>query len=83
MLYMQLRQFCIISPVRTEKWTRVASLFNVHRVRTRAGLVNPVSVTFDRVGYHVNLRYVTSVCWHNKPELSLDHCSRSDPNCCI
>jgi len=30
----------------------------------RAGLVIPVSVQCDWVGYHVYLWYGTSVCWH-------------------
>jgi len=31
-----------------------------------------VSVLSDLVGYHVNLRYGTSVCWYLKSGLSLN-----------
>jgi len=39
------------------------SLVSVHHLRHRAGLVGPVSVLRDWVGYHVYLRHGTSVCW--------------------
>jgi len=57
---------------KTEKLTSVASLIGVHHLGTRAGLVDPVSVWGDWVGYHVYLQHGTSVCWYIKPGLSLD-----------
>jgi len=48
---------------KTEKLTPVASLFNIHHFRTVAGLVGPVLVSCDWVGYHVNLRHDTSLYW--------------------
>jgi len=52
-----------------EKLAPVAFLVRVHHLRPRSGLVRPMSVKSDWVGYHVYLRHGTSVCWHNKSRL--------------
>jgi len=44
---------------KTENLAPVASLVGVHHLRSRAGLVGPVSVYCDWVGYHVYLWHCT------------------------
>jgi len=49
--------------------SKTEKLVSVHNLWPRTGLVGPMSVQSDWVGYHVYLRHVTSVCWHAKPYL--------------
>jgi len=39
------------------------SLVSIHYLRARSGLIGPMSLKSDWVGYNVNLGHGTSVCW--------------------
>jgi len=47
---------------KTEKLAPVASPVSIYHLRSRTGLVDPVSVSSDWMGYRVYLWHGTTVC---------------------